>query len=871
MRHYSFNPGSEMNWKKQLFKPKWLHKDSEVRRQAVNSSTEADLLAELPRIVREDEHPDVRAAAARRISSPLVLADALTSETDAGTAQVLRERLRQLLINSAQDDAPQHERLQTVEQTSERELLESVAEHAQEPELRRAALARVTRQGFLGDRAIADPDPENRRLAAAAVTQQSTLKRVIAATRTSDKALHQELTERLHHEMLAKGDKSAIQQEALTVCQSLEHYLQAGGTPSGPELGEIKHRWSKVAQQAPEALQRRFQNDLDRLQAPVATQQAAAPAPAKTTAESPPEPKAERKPEAAETEQVDTAEAPVAAPPDQQALAAERESRRVEQERREALLAQSRHHLEQLALALENGELHKALEIRAELQHAGKGFGKDRGWAAIQRDLNATLGRLRELRDWQHWANDKIRKRLIDDMEALPAAGLHPDAVLERLKSLQGEWKALEASEQIPGDRHYAAAPSMWRRFNAAGRQAFQMTKPFLDKRSEVQSKHLDETRQIAQALIGLIKGEDTDWKALGPAMAKARKALRSLSSVPAKSRQKMAAQLKAALEAGNNAMQARYGEIEKIKLKLIREAAQLQHAPERAEAIQRAKALQAEWQSAGSLWRSRDNELWGEFRASIDPLFKQLDAERETVREEQAESKAAQTALCQQMDELASLDDELLIEQQGRVQGLSDEWQEFPQVDRRLRERFDKHLAAFRARVAAQERTQAKARRLLWWDKAELLHQAEHALVEGKIDAPLRKRLEKTWPAPASHDTALDQALDERFRSTLQETADAPGAGTDYDSATEAARKICICLEFLAGIPTPDEEKALRMQYQVERLSASMSGDRERLSAREEASQLESEWLKHAYLPDPAYSEFAQRARVAIDKILEE
>ena len=33
----------------------------------------------------------------------------------------------------------------------------------------------------------------------------------------------------------------------------------------------------------------------------------------------------------------------------------------------------------------------------------------------------------------------------------------------------------MEQSEQIPVDKHFAAAPWMWRKFNAAGRKAFDL------------------------------------------------------------------------------------------------------------------------------------------------------------------------------------------------------------------------------------------------------------------------------------------------------------------------------------------------------------------------------------------------------------
>ncbi len=230
--------------------------------------------------------------------------------------------------------------------------------------------------------------------------------------------------------------------------------------------------------------------------------------------------------------------------------------------------------------------------------------------------------RLRELRDWQHWSNNKIRKRLIAEMEVLPAADLHPDALLDRIKSLQLEWKNLEQSEQIPGDKKFSAAPWMWRKFSAAGHAAFDTAKPFLDKRSEIQSRHAQSLATFCAELEQLAQAEPLDYAALAKGVTRGRKKLQSLNDVPARQRQKLARKLKDALDKANAAVQTHYQAVELEKMKLIRAASQLVHLPERSEAISQAKSLQSSWKAAGSLWRSKEQELWNQFRAQLDPLF---------------------------------------------------------------------------------------------------------------------------------------------------------------------------------------------------------------------------------------------------------
>src|ERR1700719_3684656 len=57
-----------MRLAKLLFKPKWQDKDAAVRRVAVTTGNDADLIQALPRLVREDTDAGVRLAALKRLN-----------------------------------------------------------------------------------------------------------------------------------------------------------------------------------------------------------------------------------------------------------------------------------------------------------------------------------------------------------------------------------------------------------------------------------------------------------------------------------------------------------------------------------------------------------------------------------------------------------------------------------------------------------------------------------------------------------------------------------------------------------------------------------------------------------------------------------
>ena len=100
-------------------------------------------------------------------------------------------------------------------------------------------------------------------------------------------------------------------------------------------------------------------------------------------------------------------------------------------------------------------------------------------------------------------------------------------------------------------------------------------------------------------------------------------------------------------------------------------------------------------------------------------------------------------------------------------------------------------------------------------------------------------------------------------------------GSPIETDESTQAelvseARMLSIRLEFIAGLSSPEEDHAQRMQYQVDRLAASMSGDGSRLPVSEEASEAEAQWLSMYALPEAEFKIFGKRIKTALSTITE-
>jgi hypothetical protein len=116
-------------------------------------------------------------------------------------------------------------------------------------------------------------------------------------------------------------------------------------------------------------------------------------------------------------------------------------------------------------------------------------------------------------------------------------------------------------------------------------------------------------------------------------------------------------------------------------------------------------------------------------------------------------------------------------------------------------------------------------------------------------------------WSAIAALPNAQEVPLAKRFESMLgclaSGTAPAPEL---LESNALRAAEIAMALEYLSGRESPENLKAERMQYQVQRLSSKLSqGSLE--TAAEEIARLHSEWL--ALGPLTSASRLAVSARI--------
>ncbi|MGB0514610.1 MAG: DUF349 domain-containing protein, partial [Wenzhouxiangellaceae bacterium] len=489
--------------------------------------------------------------------------------------------------------------------------------------------------------------------------------------------------------------------------------------------------------------------------------------------------------------------------------------------------------------ALAGGDVHEAHAAIGKARSAHDRLPRHQQPRDVADRLGRMAGKLKEMRDWQHWSNNKLRERLIERAGEIDAANMHPDAVTDRLKELRERWKELDRQEVMPGEKRRFAAPrGQWRRFQKACNDAFEAARPYLEKRTEVRQESLKELEDFLAQADALIQDDNAGRETLIRHQRAAREAIRNLDTLPPRSRGRMAGKLRELMDAISARLDRHFDAIADQKRKLIAEARKLSHEKDRAVAIDRAKALQAEWKRVGPSRRKLDDQLWREFREPIDPLFEDLKAEREQQRAAEKEQNQAITNLCERAEQLCEGDLQALESAAGRLAGLEDEFNRHSRVPPALRKRFERAVAKFRNRLETLHQAEARAATAHLETLADIVQQCWSQLASGESVQP-----PDSLPGIADDDP-VGQHLLTRL-GTITGADDADALQKDVESFSDQARQVVIEMECLSGLETPEHDRKQRMDYQIQRLSSRLGEGAPRPDLSAERDALRRRWLE--------------------------
>lgn len=923
------------------FLKKFFLPDELASRPAAKSSKSVSKTATAPRKAAASnpidalaaiKSPDVEArkAAINAIDDLTVLNDRAQNDSDVKVKQIALAKLKVELIATRQNVSERIRVLNVVDNAT----LEYVAKSAPESDLRRAALAKITRNGFLGDRAISDPDSAIRLELVARIEAPNTLERISEAARTKDKAVYRAASEKLSAAKFAAGDQKEVDSRALVLCAALEALLRNPPDDVEAKLAKIDTDWLGLSEKASSALGVRFRGARETLERIV----------------HPPEPSAIIESGAADTDtsepnaivlrsgldleladamrrisdaigsdnvrldtldnlqrSVDARFAAIQPSSDDVAalaniraqLATARDSLRAAAASRQAKLdAQSetaRALIKQFSDVVEAGDLSAARAQEKILDAKKSEFGAILA-AADKRSLGDAKAKLGKLLGWERWSANKHRMELCDEVQALSASGLHPDALQAKITELKARWAELDKLDGL--DAEAAKALGIGKRFRALCYEAIKPAQGYFDKRKELRGVKREETEiLIARAQALLTSEAIATPKELLDARGDLSERMRNLDQLDPKARAILSKQIREINDGLSEKLNEQRKSAETDKRKLIARLRRDLIGAEPAAAIAAAKTAQSEWKSLARADRKVEDELWAELRGLVEPHFDSAKQADEKLRAAETEKAAAGEDIISRTRALVS-DVQAEHSVANALEKLENEWRAYMQNDapvekpnarrdgggrddrgaklggkpdgrgdarnvERDRERskdraFDAAVAQVQQAIAAVEANKLIIQRQLAVQKSALCLELETAWLTGSQSdlGEIRTR----WEALATLPAAQESALVKRFESTFAsaQSGGAPDQAVLAQNASRAAA-IAMALEYLTGRESPEALKAQRMQYQVQRLSDKLNqGSTEPAEA--EIARLSSEWLALGPLATAARADLSAR-----------
>ena len=437
----------------------------------------------------------------------------------------------------------------------------------------------------------------------------------------------------------------------------------------------------------------------------------------------------------------------------------------------------------------------------------------------FEAELKPLAARLHEVSDWQKFAVEPKKEALCASMTALIGSQEDPEVLSQKIKALQGEWKQLGA---IPHSREQ----TLWNQFKAAADEAWEPCKIAFELQAEKQRQNYEERIRLVSQLTEyeekmnwpdkiLADGGSADfdsanapdWRLVQKTLDTARDAFRNIRPLSPSQDRKSHKAFRTVCDRIYDHIREEYGRNISHKEKLVESAKKLSEMEDLRQAVESCKKLQTNWKSVGITPVGADRKLWKSFRAACDAVFARIDDQRAQNRSEMDERIKQAEAL---RDEAKAL----LTSKEGEqglqlVKLLSELKQTFFQLELPSKQRqalngefldMEKQAKAIIAEIKGREKQLACVR-------------LTNRLTACALKVEDEKKANNIW----QEEGELPKGIDKNGLLAFWEQGPQEGE-------QDAVRDICIGIEILGEIESPQEDKEARMSYQMKRLVTGMN-----------------------------------------------
>ena len=516
------------------------------------------------------------------------------------------------------------------------------------------------------------------------------------------------------------------------------------------------------------------------------------------------------------------------------------------------------------AAALENGRVAEATALQKQLQGLADWFTPSDVTAlkrngALQ-EFQRTTAQLRELKDRQGWGSLPAREELCTRARGLLAqAQAHVedpqfdwDQAAKAIRELRQSWKELGPTEG-------REAKELWETFNEVCNQAYDCCQRNFGVRADERAENLAKRTELVHQMVEYhrehIEGRPhdlVDYKALDQFIRRCEQEWRALGPVDRSKFRAVRDEFHDAIAKLRDAITQERARCSEQKEALIKRAEKLGKslASEEAvdsESIQRAvetmKQLQDQWKQIG---RAADEKgTWERFRAAADLVFAKRQEQFDLQNKERLASIEAREKLCTQVEEASLLEGDSLKRANAEVEAAKAQWEALPAIpkerDRLLRRRFSDALSRFNARLSGQVDEGRRMAGIRAEARAQCCDELEKLLddaITGGAGAAWKSEcdaLESKW-ATLIANTAKNDPVVQRYHSLHDQLEQYLAADAHQREQLRVAREavrlanlkrkeeLCMRMEILAQIDSPEEVKQARLAYQVHQLAEHMA-----------------------------------------------
>lgn len=531
-------------------------------------------------------------------------------------------------------------------------------------------------------------------------------------------------------------------------------------------------------------------------------------------------------------------------------LVAWEQARATEAESASAALRQVSGLLRKAQAALAGGQSRQAAGMRRALED--KLSHSPELPAHLASQLQSFDARLSALQDWRSFAVAPKRVELIEQMEALIGATDAPTALADRIKRLQDEWKLISKGNTEDTEAE-------WQRFHEAAQKAYEPCRAFFAAQAQVRADNLDKRSALLARLQDFVAAqnwEQVDWREVARALRESRQQWRTLQPVERAANKPLQQAFESLTADLQTRLDGEYTRNVAAKRALIARVQQLAAADDGRQAGEEVKRLQLDWKDIGLVPQEVSQSLWEEFRQHCDAVFANRQQQHTEFATQLAANGTRAAELCAEVEQLASLSGQELIEAVRRAPALRETFDaagELPRADAYvLRNRLERALSRCEQKLAEQ-RANDRAR---GWDRvfeADDLIRAYRQSLAGGLDSAIQDERLQQAKSLLESDVHWPKGM---LKVLTAEMARQPAADPSANEAT--LRLLCIRAELLTDVPTPQQDEALRRDWQMQQLVKGLG--QARPTRQEVIEELIRAWLATGAAAEPAHAPLRER-----------